>query len=224
MFGFLRPRKKKGTSPPDDGAWQAAHEAKKAALERVLGPMDDLVGHAPIPFFLGGALDLYYFTRGVPGTGIATMELIATDGSGPKPNDIGTFELVAFTRHRRSGPNHAVTPNARPDSAYDRIERHLAQILNASARYAFKAVLKPGDTCEMPQSEGQPNVCLMLDEYAPNGKRFVINGRRHCLLLYMEVLPRELEEARRSGSAAVLERLKQAGHYPYSDLDRESVV
>jgi hypothetical protein len=33
-----------------------------------------------------------------------------------------------------------------------------------------------------------------------------------------------MEYARRNGSEELLEKLKVAGHYPYSDLDREPVA
>ena len=81
-----------------DGRWEEFYDAKHAALERVLGPMDNIVGHAVIPFFVGGALDIYYFSSHIPGTVIATMELIGSDGKGPKPNRLGLYELVTCTR------------------------------------------------------------------------------------------------------------------------------
>lgn len=49
--------------------------------------------------FSGGAVDMFYFPNGIQGTGFATMELLEPDGSGPKPNRIGTYELVAFSKH-----------------------------------------------------------------------------------------------------------------------------
>jgi hypothetical protein len=48
--------------------------------------MHGFVGHAIIPFQIGGAVDMYYFPNGIPGTGFATVELIEPDGSGPKPH------------------------------------------------------------------------------------------------------------------------------------------
>ena len=68
-----------------DEEYECHCEAKKAALECILGPMHDLVAHAIIPFQVGGTVDMYYFPNGIPGTGFATMELIEPDGSGPKP-------------------------------------------------------------------------------------------------------------------------------------------
>lgn len=78
--------------------WNKDYEEKQKGLEKVLGKMHDMVGHAIIPFDIGGLLDMYYFTQGIAGTGFATMELIKPDGSGPIPNKLGTYELVSFTK------------------------------------------------------------------------------------------------------------------------------
>ena len=74
------------------------YEQKSKGLENVLGKMHDLVGHAIIPFAVGGAVDMYYFPNHIKGTGFATMELLEPDGTGPLPNRLGTYELVAFTK------------------------------------------------------------------------------------------------------------------------------
>jgi hypothetical protein len=62
--------------------------------------MYDLVGHAIIPFRVGGPVDIYRFPHAIDGTAFATMELIEADGTGPKPSRIGTYELIACTRHK----------------------------------------------------------------------------------------------------------------------------
>lgn len=194
------------------------YEAKKAALERVLGPMHDNVGHALIPFQLGGAMDMYFFPNGIPGTGFATMELIEPDGCGPKPNRIGTYELVAFTKQTMPSPS-----DDSEDHPFSQIESRLCGLLTTIGAYSYDAVLKPGETAEGPGPEGEPNICLIFDNYAPDGTPFEINGKKHCLLLLIEVFRSEMEYARMKGTAAVLSKLKEAGHYPYSDLNRTPV-
>jgi len=193
-------------------------EAKEAALERVLGPMHDIVGHAIISFQAGGAVDMYYFQAGIPGTGMATMELIETDGTGPKANRIGTFEFVAFTKQRMPPPG-----GESAEHAFNRIERRFCGIFTTMGNYSYDAVLNPRDTCEVPGKENEPNKCVIFDEYAPDGKPFEIAGKKHCLLLCIEVFRSEMEYAMENGGATLLEKLKEEGHYPYSDLDRESV-
>ena len=40
----------------------------------------------------------------------------------------------------------------------------------------------------------------------------------------MEVHRDEMEFAMNNGTAELIEKLKEAGYYPYSDLDRKSVI
>ncbi len=201
-------------------AYNRHYEAKQAALERLLGPMHNLVGHAVIPFGVtGGLVDTYYFPNGIPGTGFATMELIESDGSGPKPNRIGTYELVMFTKLRMppsDGESDANDP-------FSRIMYRTCRIMTGIGYYSYEAVLNPGETCELPLYEDEPKVCLIFDEYRKGDAGFEIAGQRHCLLLCIEVFRSEMEYAMQHGSAIVLKKLKEAGHYPYSDLDRAPV-
>jgi hypothetical protein len=194
------------------------YEAKQTSLESLLGPMHSMVGHAIIPFQIGGAVDMYYFPNGIPGTGFATMELIEPDGSGPKPSRIGTYELVAFTKH-----TIPTGQKKNKDDLFNKIERRICGIFTTIGLYSYEAVLNPGETCEVPGNDGEPNKCLIFDDYAPNGKSFEIYGKKHGLLLCIEVFRSEMEYAMKHGSAAVISKLKEAGHYPYSDLDRNPV-
>ena len=66
---------------------------RRAAPERVLGPMHGLVGHAT--YYVGGAVDMSYFPNVTEGTACATLELIEPDGTGPLPSEAGTYELIA---------------------------------------------------------------------------------------------------------------------------------
>lgn len=195
------------------------YEAKQAALERCLGPMYSMIGHAIVPFGLSGdAVDMYYFPNGIPGTGFATMELIEPDGSGPKPNRIGTYELVTFTKLRM--PRDSESDENHP---FNKIERRMCLIMTGIGLYSYHAVINPGETCELPVYENEPNQCLIFDEYRRDGTAFEIEGRKHCLLLCIEVFCSEMEYAVRHGSDIVLRKLKATGHCPYSDLDREPV-
>jgi hypothetical protein len=195
------------------------YEAKEKALERILGPMHNMVGHAVIPFQVGGTVDMYYFPNGIPGTGFATMELIEPDGTGPKPNRIGTYELVAFTKLKIPAQGMKAGEN----DPFSKIERRMCGILTAVGQYSHDAVLNPGETCELPAQEGKPGKCLIFDQYQKNGIPFEIGGKKHCLLLCLEVFKSEMDYAMRNGSASVLKQLKEKGYYPYSDLDREPV-
>jgi hypothetical protein len=201
-----------GFSPED---YERHHALKAAALERVLGPMHATVGHAIIPYFVGGAVDMYYFPNVTEGTACVTMELIEPDGTGPLPSRVGTYELIAFTRHKIGDSSCA--------EAFKAIERRICGIFTTVGRYSAGATLNPGDTCEVPVQDG-PNRCLVFEEFTNAQRRFQIGDRVHGLLLCIEVLPREMEFAMRHGSGPPLDRLKSQGAYPYSDLDRQPVV
>jgi len=159
---------------------------------------------------------MYYFPNALEGTGFVTMELIEPDGSGPQPSRIGTCELVAFTKRKVDDEDDRV--------AFEQIERRICSIFTVLARYSYEAKLNPLETVEVPVREGEPNRCLILDEYGKPGVDFVIGNSRHGLLLVIEVFRSEMEYAMKYGSQVVLSKLKEKGYYPYSDLDREQVV
>lgn len=188
---------------------------KEKALAEVLGEMHNMVGHAVIPFNVGGAVDMYYFPQAIEGTAFATMELIENENKGPKPNKHGMYELLAFTRHK-------IQNLLDESNQFNQIERRICGIFTDIGNYSYQAKLEPGDTCEIPRDD-EDNICLIFDEYN-NGVGFRINGKGYGLLVCMEVFRSEMLYAMEHGSASLLEKLKQHGYYPYSDLDRNPVV
>jgi hypothetical protein len=197
-------------------AYDKDYEEKVKGFETVLGKMHGMVGHAIIPFSIGGAVDMYYFTNHIPGTGFATMELLDPNGHGPKPNRLGTYELVAFTKEIYNESEATAT-------AFNLIERRICGIFTTIGNYSFDAVLNPNETCEVP-AEDEANRCLVFNNYQPDGKAFTVDNRKHHLLLCIEIFRSEMEFARKKGSAALFNLLKQKGFYPYSDLNREPVA
>lgn len=193
------------------------YELKSQGLENILGKMHDLVGHAIIPFAVGGAVDMYYFPNHITGTGFATMELLEPDGTGPLPNRFGTYELVAFTKKEYSNGEDVQTE-------FNLIERKICGIFTTTGFFSRQAVLNPNETCEIPNEEGKENTCLVFDIYRPDNKEFVIGERKHHLLLCIQIFRSEMEYARANGSEELFKKLKEAGHYPYSDLDRQPVA
>lgn len=193
-------------------------DAKTAALERILGPMHERVGHALIPFQVGGAVHMYYFPNmSIPGVGMATQDLIEPDGSGPLPGALGTYELVAVTRY-------PITDDPSVASPFRQVERRMCSIFTTLGYFSREAVLNPYETAEVPFGESEPNVCLFFAECRKRGVPFAVGGRQHGLLLVMEVHRSEMEYARRRSGRELLERLKANGVFPYSDMGRAPVV
>jgi hypothetical protein len=143
------------------------------------------------------------------------MELIEPDGTGPLPSNIGTFELVAFTRHKIGDPSS--------EPAFKTIELRVRRIFTTVGRYSTEAVLNPKDTCEVPEDDAPPH-CLVFDEYAGPQRPFLIGDKEYGLLLCIEVFPQEMDFAMQHGSQLLLDRLRSQGVYPFSDLDRKPVV
>lgn len=221
MVGFLKKLFGKPDKPvPKEFTgqeYELDYEQKSQGLENVLGKMHGLVGHAIIPFAIGGAVDMYYFPNHIKGTGFATMELLEPDGTGPLPNRLGTYELVAFTKHGYNNSKDVQT-------SFNLIERKVCGIFTTIGFFSREAVLNPDETCEVPNGKGEENSCLVFDLYEPDNKKFKIGERHHHLLLCLQIFRSEMNFARENGSEELFKKLKEAGHYPYSDLDRQPVV
>lgn len=183
---------------------EAFAKAKEKALERVLGPMDQTVMHAIIPFSIGGGLDLYTFSKGIPGTVIATQELISREKKDrPKKNSIGHYELV-MCLPRKAGDAGIELANS---------------LLNPIAMYAFEAVLEPMETAEIPLERGTQGVV-----FAEYPGAFKVKGEEFGLLLVVPVLPSELKFAMKNGVGKLMDKMLDADVWPYADLKRKAVV
>jgi len=212
-------------APDSDTADEAAEEAamdqwyeqKTALLIEHLGPEYEMVMHAIIPFAVGGGLDLYYYTEGIPGTVIATKELSELPGEGSRNEVYHSYELAMATRHPLD-----LEQADDPTTPLGQAHTNMNAILNLIALYSAEASLNPHETCEFPaEMEDVGGKCLVFDGLTP----FDFDEPRDFGILWViEVFRSEMNFARQEGTPALLERLRLAGHYPYSDMDREPVA
>jgi hypothetical protein len=94
--------------------------------------------------------------------------------------------------------------------------------LNRIAPYSASAPLNPNETCEFPaKMEHVGGKCLIFDAYGPPSSE---HKRSFGVLAVIEIHRSEMDFARSAGGAELIQRLKAAGHYPYSDLDRDPVA
>jgi len=191
-------------------------DRKTSHMEKILGKEHDMVGHAIIPYAIGGALDLYYYPNGIPGTAIATKELCEMPDEGSTNDVFELYELVMFTRH------DLCMDDWRDDATpFGKAHSNINRILNLIARYSAEATLNPYETCEFPEEmERVGGKCLIFDAYGRGPEARAPFG----LLAVIEIFPSEMQFARKHGGGKLLSRLKRANHYPYSDLDREPVA
>lgn len=191
------------------------YDKKTAMMVDILGEEHGMVMHAIIPYAIGGGLDLYYFPNGVSGTAIATKELCEMPGEGSSNDVFETYELVMFTRHVLSldDANDKSTP-------FGRAHNTINAIFNCIAPYSEQAKLNPNETCEFPEDmETVGGKCLIFDAYHFDGDRADFG-----LLAIIEIHRSEMDYAREHGGKKLLAKLKKAGYYPYSDMERPAVA
>jgi hypothetical protein len=195
--------------------YQQWYDDKTAMMVQHLGAEHDSVMHSMIPYNLGGGLDLYYFPNGIPGTAIATKELCEMRGEGSSNDVFDNYELVMFTRHALS------LDDAKDESTpFEQVHCSMNAILGCIAPYSAEATLNPNETCEFPaEMDTVGGKCLIFDAYGSDGEHAEFG-----LLAIIEVHRSEMEYARKHGGRQLIGKLKQAGYYPYSDMDRPAVA
>jgi hypothetical protein len=190
------------TDKPDDD-WKAWWDARVAAIEAVLGKSEDTVGHAVIPFQfgpeMGGAADVVFFRHHLPGRVAVTSELIGCEEQ--IQNILGAYELMICHRDDEEwGPG----------------------LISQLAHYTLQAKLNPGETMGLGPAAppGSTITALLFLEYA----RFTVRGKSAGLLLCLGITADELKVCRKGRYKEVVEALKKADVFPYTDLHRPSAV
>lgn len=189
------------------------YDLKLKAMESVLGTMQDLVGHSIVPFDVGGSVDMYYFSQ-KKGTAFATMELLREDGIGPKPNKLGTYELVAFTKEPYN--------SSKKKNAFNAIERRVCWLFSVIANYTRDTVVQPYEMADVPDEDDSMHY-MIFDEY-PTAEKFNFDGKKHGLMLVIEIFESEKNYADEYGGRALIDLLKKKGYYPYCDLNRKKAI
>lgn len=193
------------------------YDQKTQWLSARLGPEHESSMHAIIPYALGGALDLWFYPHGIPGTAIATKELSEVPESSPCNLIFSCYELLMFTRAQFE-PAHV----KKPETPFGKAFRFINGVLNALAPSCATALLNPRESCEFPADiEAVGGTLLLFDGYGSWPKD--AEGD-FGLLLLLWIHRQEFEFIGKHGSERLLERLKGAGVYPYSDPDRPPVV
>ncbi len=205
------------SSPEQQARWKEWYEHKSRFMEQMLGSQHNTVMHSIIPYAVGGGLDLYYYPNGIPGTAIATKELTELPDEGSHNRTFSCYELVMFTRHPLD-----LSEAKDKETAFGKAHNNINSILNVLAPFSAQANLNANETCEFPADmRGVGGKCLIFDSAGQHSDEHV---KCFGLLTAIEIFRSEMNFAMEHEGAQLIEKLKAAGHYPYSDLDRQPVV
>lgn len=190
-------------SEDENATWEALWTERLSALERLYGKSAEVVGHAVVPFDFGpddgGAADIVYFDQWTLGRLSITAELLGRDDQ--VPSELGAYELAVCHRDDESwGP----------------------AIISKLAHYTLEVPLNPGETMDIGSvtPEGSTTAALLFQELG----RFEFRGQQAGVLLCIGITEEELSLCQDGKAEIVVEALKKAGVYPYTDLYRKPVV
>ena len=105
-------------------------------------------------------------------------------------------------------------------TAFDQVHGSINAILNSIASYSSQATLNPNETCEFPEDfQTIGGNCLIFDAYGTDKEHSEFG-----LLAVIEIHRSEMDFARKNGGVRLIQKLKKSGVYPYSDMNRPTVV
>ena len=187
----------------DDRSWEEQWDARQAALESVLGKAENTVYHALIPLYLGGFADVLRFRNYIDGVAYATADL--TGDSSQIENELGNYELMICMREESNWA---------------------CGIMSKLARYTLESKLSPGETMDIGPAtpDGSSVSAFLFCRPELSHPTFTVQGVRCGLLLCIGITDEEIAVCKGEGSKRVLTRLKEAGIFPFTDLNRASVV
>jgi hypothetical protein len=212
VFNRIKRLFRKGPETNQEALAERWNAEKSELMEHILGTEHDMVLHAMIPYGVGGGLDLFYYPNLREGVGIATKELSPIPRQGSSNASYECFELVMFTRHEL---NMSDTHN--PETPFGRAHMKIQRILNHIGPYSAQATLNPYETSEFPaEMEHLGGTCMIFVPFGP-ASPFGILG-------IIEIFRSEMIYAREHGGQHLIQLLTDAGHFPYSDLERDAVA
>ena len=181
----------------DSDDWEEIWDARIAAVSEALGGSDMVNGfHAPHPFALGGQADVLVFAH------LGGRAYVTADLTGKPTMLYADYELMVCHR--------------------DHETLWGADIVSRLAPYTQQAHICSGETMDLDNASppGSAIKALLFDTY----RAFRMFGQTFELRLCLGITADELQFKFDHGAGTLLVKLKQARGYPFTDLDRRSVL
>jgi hypothetical protein len=180
----------------EDDDWQEVWDARLAAISDVLGQPYNSIYHAPHPFQLGGHADVAAFPDHRNGIAYVTVEL-----SGKPTACYADYELMICHRQPSDwGPN----------------------VISRLAPYTQQAYIHPGDSMDIDDATPASSEikAFVFNDYAS----FQLFGETFQLRLCIGITKAELKYKMDNGAEQLVAMLKEGDVYPFTDLDRRSII
>lgn len=170
-------------------------------MELLLGKPDDYVYHAVVPLELGGTCDVLCFRHYVAGLAYVTSDLT---GIGQPGNRLGTYELMICTREESDWA---------------------AAAISRLGPYTLETVINPGETMDIGSAVPPGSTVSAFVFAGPDVAKnaFTVGDETASLLLCIGITSAELVVCRSEGADRMIERLRNSGVFPFTDLNRESL-
>jgi hypothetical protein len=178
------------------------HQALISALTRRLGPSDKKTLHSIIGFEMGGPPDLLIFRKApdINGVTYVTTELIFCEHQ--PPNSIGRYELAISLPAENKWAEHI-----------------LFKLSQASLEMTFNV----GNTIDI--GEWVEPECQIKGFFITRLLSFKLDNQPYCVLFFVGVTQAELNYAiENKAHQEVAVRLKEAGAFPVTNLQRQSII
>ena len=192
---------------------------RTAFMQRVLGKRLKTYKPSGWPFKLGGKVDIFFYPRGIPGTGFATLDLSQILQLASQNKVFDYYELVMFTRAPMSLPKLK-----RRTTKLGRAFHNARGLLTSIGWGSAERSLNPGNTVEFPDDgEEHAGKCFIVDDYS--GHRGVVDKHlKFGVMVVIEIFRSEMKWACKRDGSKLIAKLKEAGHYPYTDMNRKPVA
>ena len=208
-----------------------ADSEEKAFRDMKVKEMGKLLGHRHEFVFekllKDGKVEVREFEGKLPGTALATTQMIGSHGTGPMEGDLGKYEVVMYTKVKRP-EGFVVRYNADDvtefDRSYFKLYLALRDIMDKIGRVAQERVINPKDMIDIEcEVTGKVYHCV-FDRLKFKRNVFELNGEECGFLLAMLVFESEYMYAKNNGVRALMNEFKKAGIYPYSNLKRKPLM
>ncbi|MBK8913414.1 MAG: suppressor of fused domain protein [Phycisphaerales bacterium] len=191
------------TGPAD---YMEGFRAVQAQLEARLGPSNGRVCASPIPLYLDlqrGRAESLCFEKYIPGFAFCTCALSLHDQQPTGAH--GNYELMMCAHEPLS---------------------FAPECIGAIGAYSLTAVIDPGHTIDLGPNQPPHSNMRGLLAWTPELKEpvFQLYGRPRTIVLLIGVTEAEMNACREYGPEGVVLKLKARGEFPYTTLERRSLV